>query len=145
MRKGGVAMRKRKERFLFVVLGIFLACLLGACESIDHDRKKDAAVVAPPPVETSKFIFHRVMERETMRSIAKWYSGDEALWYELKEENPNMDPNRLNVGDIVKVPVKMAIVHTEQPPYSTAPKPKKTGKGGQAGPDLPDDAAFGPK
>jgi hypothetical protein len=77
---------------LLLVMGAILLALLSACQTIDHDQKKDAAVVAPPPVERPKYIFHRIMEGETMGSIGKWYSGSEALWYELKEENPGMDP-----------------------------------------------------
>lgn len=139
---------------LLVLLGPLLLSFLMACESIDHTKKKDAAVVAAPPVEKPKFIFHRVMEGETMASIAKWYSGNEAHWYELKEENPGMEPYKLKKGDVVKVPVSMAIVHNEQPNSSTQPrKPKKAVRTG-AGPapgvtaDQPPEALpdlFGPK
>ena len=32
-----------------------------------------------------------------------------------KEENPDLDPVTLKKGDIVKVPVFLAVVHAEQP------------------------------
>ena len=131
-----------------VLLGTVIMSLLVACASIDHDKKKESAIVAPPPVEQPKFIFHRVMDGETLGSIARWYSGNEALWYELKEHNPSLDPNRLKKGDVVKVPVGMAIVHNEQPNFSTQQRPQKavrgsTGKASTAQPEEPD--VFGPK
>jgi hypothetical protein len=141
---------KKHYRLLFLVLlAPILVTLLAGCESIDHDKKKEGAVVAPPPVEKPKYIFHRVFEGETMASIAKWYSGNEALWYELKEHNPGLDPYRLKKGDVIKVPVDMGIVHSEQPNYSTQQKTQKVikkgaGKGSGVPSDAPDDV-FGPK
>jgi hypothetical protein len=112
--------------------------LAGGCGSMDQDRKKDAAIVLPPPVDKPPYIFHRVMEGETYATIAKWYSGDEAIIYRLKEENPNLDPVTLKKGDIVKVPVFLAVVHSEQPDGSTLPqKPQKAIRKGGSKPTVP--------
>ena len=142
-------MKKGYRLLLLILLGPIMISLLAACGSIDHEKKKESAIVVPPPVEKPKFIFHRVMEGETLASIARWYSGNEALWYELKEHNPGLDPYKLKKGDVVKVPMAMAMVHSEQPNYSTQPQKSQkavrgsTGKAPAAEPELPD--VFGPK
>jgi hypothetical protein len=138
---------------LLVLLGPLLLSFLAACGSIDHSKKKEAAVLAAPPPEKPKYIFHQVMEGETLASIAKWYSGNEALWYELREDNPGLEPYKLKKGDVVKVPVAMAVVHTEPPNTSTqTQRPKKAfrtgpGQAPAATADQPPDAPdlFGPK
>ena len=139
---------------LFVSLGCIVLSLAAGCASMDQTRKKDAAIVVPPPIDQSQYIFHRVMEGETFASIAKWYSGDEAVLYRLTEENPGLAPVKLKKGDIVKVPISMAVVHNEQPDHSTQPqKPQKavrkgSGKPTGAATPLPPNGApevFGPK
>jgi hypothetical protein len=139
---------------VLALLGALGISLTAGCASMDQSRKKDAAIVMPPPVDKPQYIFHRVMEGETYACIAKWYSGDEAILYRLKEENPDLDPVRLKKGDIVKVPVSLAVVHGEQPDHSTQPqKAQKTvrkggGKAtGVAAPQPPNGApeVFGPK
>ena len=126
-------------RLIFLVLLSSAWLLLaGGCGSIDQSRKKDAAIVVPPPVDKPQYIFHRVMEGETYATIAKWYSGDEAILYRLKEENPDLDPATLKKGDIVKVPVFLAVVHNEQSDDSTQPrKPQKAIRKGRSKPTIP--------
>jgi LysM repeat protein len=147
--KEDVIMKKGYRLLILMLMGSILIAFLPACQTIDHDKKKEAAVVAPPPVEKPKFIFHRVMEGETMGSIAKWYSGNEALWYELKEHNPDVDPFKLKKGDVLKVPADLAVVHSEQSPYSTASQKsrkaatKGSGTAKEVTPEVPD--VFGPK
>jgi len=141
-------MKQRYRLLLLILLGPMLISFLVACASIDHDKKKESAIVPPPPVEQPKYIFHRVMEGETLASIARWYSGNEALWYELKEHNPGVEPYKLKKGDVIKVPVAMAVVHSEQPNFSTQPRPQKSGRGGSekgstTQSEIPD--VFGPK
>jgi len=85
-----------------------------------------------------------------MATIARWYSGKESKWEEIAEHNPNLSPFKLRKDDIVKVPIYMATVHTEQPNYSTAPrKGKKTSSGRTADsqPDAggPPGEVFGPR
>jgi len=136
------------------LLALVVLSLPAGFASMDQARKKDAAIVAPPPIERLQFIFHRVMEGETLASIAKWYAGDEMMASFLKEENPNLDPAMLAAGEIVKVPIFLAVVHSEQPDHSTQPqKPPKTvrkrsSKAGRAPAPRPADSApavFGPR
>lgn len=87
---------------------------------------QEPIVVAPPVVEQPQFVQHTVKRGETLATIAKWYSGRAGDWRELAQFNPDLKPGNLQVGQIVKVPLHMAVVHKEQPNYSTAPK--KSGK-----------------
>lgn len=109
------------------LLALALLSLPTGCASVDQARKKDAAIVVPPPIEKPQYLFHRVVEGETLVSIAKWYAGSETVVNQLKEANPDLDPVTLSAGDIVRVPVFLAVANSEQPDHSTQPqKPPKT-------------------
>ncbi len=109
------------------MLVLALLSLAAGCASVDRARKKDAAIVVPPPVEKPQYLFHRVMAGETLASIAKWYAGDEMMVEQLKEANPDLAPDKLTAGEVVRVPVFLAVWHSEQPDHSTQPqKPPKT-------------------
>jgi hypothetical protein len=103
---------------------------------------------------TATFIEHLVVPGETMATIAKWYAGESAAWTEIAKNNPGLHPFRLKGGEIVKVPLSLATVHTEQPAHSTAPEPvskpvKRPTKPQPAPPTVvvpePPQPAFGPK
>jgi hypothetical protein len=73
-----------------------------------------------PPLE---FIDHLVISGETMATIAKWYAGDTTLWPAIAQHNLGLSPFKLKGGEVVRVPLSLATVHTEQPEYSTAVGP----------------------
>lgn len=119
-------MKQNRKLLLLVLVGSLGFLLAAGCASLDRSRKKEAAYVVPPPVDKPPYLFHRVVEGETLAGIARWYSGDETTLERLQEENPTLDPVKLNQGDIVKVPVFLAVVHNEPPDGSTEPqKPQK--------------------
>ncbi len=130
---------------------VALAALLGlGCRTTQHDQIMDNVAMAPPVVERPQFIFHKVMAGETMATIARWYSGKESKWEEIAEHNPDLSPFKLRKGDIVKVPIYMATVHTEQPSYSTAQKKRKKTPSSRAPGSQSDDSGlpeevFGPR
>lgn len=130
---------------------VALASLVGlGCRTTQHDQIMDNVAMAPPVVERPQFIFHKVMAGETMATIARWYSGKESKWEEIAEHNPDLSPFKLRKGDIVKVPIYMATVHTEQPSYSTAQKKRKKTPSSRAPGSQSDDSGlpeevFGPR
>jgi hypothetical protein len=130
---------------------VALAALVGlGCQTTQHDQIKDNVAMAPPAVERPQFIFHKVMAGETMATIARWYSGKESKWEEIAEHNPDLSPFKLRKDDIVKVPIYMATVHSEQPSYSTAQKkgkkaPRGQESGSQSDGSSPPDGVFGPR
>jgi hypothetical protein len=87
---------------------------------------KAVASLPPPqeqPPQTTEFIYHKVFSGETLATISKWYAGDTAFWPEIAKYNTALSPFKLNAGEIVKVPLYLATVHTEQPDQSTATAP----------------------
>jgi hypothetical protein len=46
---------------------------------------------------------------ETLSIIAKWYTGQAGNWEALLDHNPDVDPRRLRLGDVVKVPQELLI------------------------------------
>jgi hypothetical protein len=80
---------------------------------------------------TDEFILHKVRAGESLATIAKWYSGKSAAWKEIAPHNPGVQPFRLKAGQQIKVPKSLAVVHKDQPDFSTATGPpagKKTPK-----------------
>ena len=47
---------------------------------------------------------HTVKAGETFQSIAKQYLGSENKWKEIAEANPKVDPTRLKIGQVLRVP-----------------------------------------
>jgi hypothetical protein len=109
---------------------------------------------APSPAKTKgagEFIVHKVRAGETLATIAKWYCGKPTAWKEIALHNPGVQPFRLNLDQQIKVPKSLAVVHQEQPDFSTATGPpagKKTPKETEASGEStspPSGKLFGPK
>ena len=60
----------------------------------------------PPVVEAPPPPFQHVVRYsgETLGLIAKWYTGKSQNWQALRQANPNINPNRINIGDVVSIP-----------------------------------------
>ncbi len=53
---------------------------------------------------------HRVtIPGESLSIIAKWYTGDLKKWEQLAAANPNLNPNRIDIGDEILIPEDMMI------------------------------------
>ena len=72
---------------------------------------------------------------ETLRIIAKWYTGDAENWPALADANPQIDYNKIRKGNIIYIPEnllknKKALPKTFISSYNQKlkPKPKKTTK-----------------
>ena len=51
---------------------------------------------------------HRVKwSGETLSLIAKWYTGSYGNWKAIAQVNPGLNPNRIEVGDIINIPPEM--------------------------------------
>lgn len=80
----------RTEKLLLTLL---LSLLVTAC------TKK----APPPPPQT--FHEHTIaMQGETLAVIASWYTGDSQNWKAIAEANPELKPNKLRLGDVVRIP-----------------------------------------
>lgn len=64
--------------------------------------KKDASNTQIP---SEKYFSHKVRLRgESLSIIAKWYSGKLENWKILASANPNLNPNRIDIGDEILIP-----------------------------------------
>lgn len=76
--------------------------------------------VTPPPPQ---FIEHTVKyQGETLAAISGWYLGDIKRWKEIQAVNPGLKPERIKIGDKIKIPADKAV---KRDPF---PKPKVSRK-----------------
>jgi hypothetical protein len=73
-------------------------------------RKALAGKAKPKP----SYYYHKVKyPGETLSIIAKWYTGEIENWRALTKANPKLKPNRITVGDKIRIPNKL--LHTQKP------------------------------
>jgi hypothetical protein len=76
-----------------------------------HKKEKAKAAKAPPK---PSYYYHRVKySGETLSIIAKWYTGDADNWQALTKANPKLNPNRILLGDKIRIPRKL--LNTKKP------------------------------
>ena len=114
---------------------------------------------APPPskVKTEPkpqvtHIAHTVKwSGETLSIISLWYTGDPGNWKAIAQTNPNLNPNRIYVGNEILIPAALLKTQNSFPKeyvdrfYSKAKKekPKPLPRAGQTQEEEP--MLFGPK
>ena len=73
-------------------------------------RKARAGKAKPKP----SYYYHKVKyPGESLSIIAKWYTGEVENWRALTKANPKLKPNRIIVGDKIRIPNKL--LHTQKP------------------------------
>lgn len=75
---------------LFVVVVFLFACSMG--------NKGRPSGEGAPLIHTIKY------SGETLGAIAAWYTGSLSNWREIAKFNPNLNPNKLRLGDSVMIP-----------------------------------------
>jgi|GEM_PF-2031237 len=85
----------------------FLAVLsLNTIGCVPTNREPE--IPQPPVVEHQQNLSHTITYRgETLAVIAKWYTGTSDNWKEIKKANPNLNPNRMNLGDVILIPERL--------------------------------------
>ena len=68
-----------------------------------------------PEPEPDDYIHVVSLEGETLSLIAKWYTGDLGNWTALAEVNPDIDPNRIFIGDEILIPEEMLVTRDPIP------------------------------
>lgn len=62
------------------------------------------------------YYIHTVsVPNENISIIAKWYTGSQKNWLVLANCNPTIKPNRIFLGDKIKIPRSIMIRHTKLP------------------------------
>jgi hypothetical protein len=81
----------------------------------------------PLPAPESKYFTHTVRDTgETFIAIARWYTGNGNNWARLAQANPDTDPQRIHIGDAIRIPEE--IVTTRRPMPKSAPSATVAGK-----------------
>jgi hypothetical protein len=135
---------RRRLQLLFF-LGLTFAVLCAGCASKPPTVELET-VAEPPPAEQlpqypgavyeagdeiypDGYYIHTVtLPDESISIIAKWFTGDLLNWELLAKCNPEINPNRIFLGDKIRVP---RILMTRQDPMTaefvieSQPKPKR--------------------
>ena len=84
-------------------------------EFVDAVAKRHKSRKAQAGKDTkSSYHYHKVKyQGESLSIIAKWYTGDVKNWRSVAKVNPQLDPNRITVGDKIRIPNKL--LRTQKP------------------------------
>lgn len=106
---------------------VLLAVVFGmtACGGSSVQKHDESA----PTVQQPAYYEHTVRwPGEKLAIIAKWYTGNSKNWSLLAGENPDVTPNKLKIGTVIKIPRDL-VTKTEPMPRSAisqaAPKSKE--------------------
>ena len=66
-------------------------------------ERDDVPPPAPPRPEPATYEVHVVVEGDRLWDLARRYLGQGALWNKIKEWNPQIDPDRLKLGEKLKI------------------------------------------
>jgi hypothetical protein len=91
-------------------------------ETLNSLLRQNSQEMEPAP--EVKLWAHKVRHRrETLFSIALWYTGSGMNWPRLAEVNPDIDPKRIRIGDTIFIPA--ALIKTRRPMPAGYPNPKR--------------------
>jgi hypothetical protein len=68
---------------------------------------------APSPAKPSPYEHTVRWTGETLSLIAQWYTGSWRNWKALADANPNLNPDRIAIGDVILIPTDL--LKTQQP------------------------------
>ncbi len=124
-------MRSSQRRYLFYFLSLITALVCAGCAL----QSKPITDVAPSPTMKQPveeysdstyeagdaaypggYYVHTVsVPNENISIIAKWYTGSQTNWVILAKCNPTIKPNRIFLGDKIKIPRSLMTRHTALP------------------------------
>lgn len=97
----------------------------------------------PLPALEPKYFTHTVRGTgETFIAIARWYTSNGNNWKRLVQANPDIDPQRIQIGDAIRIPEE--IVTTRRPMPRSTPSATVTVKKRPPPAPHPDVELFGP-
>lgn len=118
-----------KHLNLILLLGLFFSLACAGCVSKNSPQQQvETEVEAPigypgaiyePGDEASPagYYIHTVkLADESISIIAKWFTGDLMNWEVLAKYNPTINPNRIFLGDKIKIPRDIMTTHAPMTP-----------------------------
>ncbi len=127
-------MRPSNHTRLVFFLTLISALVLAGCVPKPKPVGENAAPVPEKPVESvvgqpemefqagdkaypEGYYVHTVsVPNESISIIARWYTGDQKNWVVLAKCNPAIKPNRIFLGNKIKIPRNMITRQTPLPP-----------------------------
>jgi hypothetical protein len=112
------------------LIGLIACFWLAACAGMNPQPTPEPAPEAPPPpaeitqpppppaeapLPPQVFVHAVSLQGETLSAIAKWYTGSASNWRELAAANPDLDPNRIFLGNEIVIPEELLITHDPLP------------------------------
>ncbi|TKB27024.1 LysM peptidoglycan-binding domain-containing protein [Desulfopila sp. IMCC35006] len=153
-------MRPSNHTYLVFFLTLISALVLAGCTPKPKHVGKNAAPVPEKTIEAvaeqpetelpemefqagdkaypEGYYVHTVsVPNESISIIARWYTGDQKNWVLLAKCNPTINPNRIFLGNKIKIPRRMITRPTPLPPEfvqqsQTEPQRKRKKKISQA-------------
>ena len=122
----------------FLCLALSIVCI--SCAAMKKDQPEPQDI---PPDSRSNAIYERrdravlspgyythavKLSGESLSIIAKWFTGDLENWETLAKYNPTINPNRIFLGDKIKIPRHLMIRHdrmTQEFIDKSQPKPRQ--------------------
>ncbi|NOY68437.1 MAG: LysM peptidoglycan-binding domain-containing protein [Deltaproteobacteria bacterium] len=89
-------------------------------------EKQEPVAVIPEP--EASFVHIVTWPGESLSVISKWYTGKITNWRAIADSNPQLDPDRIYIGDEVVIPDELLITEKEMPKsfvklFTVHPKP----------------------
>ncbi len=117
----------------FLCLALSVVCISCAAMKKDQpeppDSRPDAIYERRGRAVPSGYYTHAVkLPGESLSIIAKWFTGDLNNWETLAKYNPTINPDRIFLGDKIKIPRHLIIRHdrmTQEFIEESQPKPRQ--------------------
>jgi hypothetical protein len=101
------------------LLWIVNGCSQTSMRSVPPPQDRPVGIQSPAPVTPESPYVHVVRwHGETLSSIAAWYTASWQNWRILARENPEIDPNRIEIGDEIRIPEALLTTRKPMPPDS---------------------------
>ncbi len=139
-------MMPRLRLNLLIMCCLTLLTCAGCIDKIGQDLQRsfksitEQTKVAPHKAKDEKYAggyhMHTVkLPNESMSIIAEWFTGDAMNWKELAKCNPKIKPNRIFLGDTIRIPKIMMTRWEPIPPEFVAKyQPETKRKQGKSSP-----------
>lgn len=89
---------------MFIILNSLSACSFLGFNGSNNSQAYDSKVVTK--VEMFQ---HVIAPGETLGMISSWYTGKTSNWEEIHLSNPNIDPKKMLVGEVILIPMYLVI------------------------------------
>ena len=92
-------------------------------EALNSLVRQNSSKLQPALAQNTRLWAHEVRNRrETLFSIAEWYTGSGNNWRHLIDANPGIDPRKIRIGDTILIPENLLKTRDPMPVGRSRPK-----------------------